>query len=238
MKTISTVKLIMEYDDMGISKKDNDEVKKYKLLDSYLCKYDGCGNIIFKSSNGYEEHWEYDGYGRLVKYEKVLDISTTPNIIEIPETGIGDVSDGYHTFNELYHHRAILFSVICNSMSHKAWKSKLHDTGDMYDGMFIVGIETPKGQATYHYDIDPYWELFRVKELDRAPKWDGHTPEDAIKRIEELSYEYINEDNTAIWKLNKDGSGTCTRCGITAKNVWDYDNYQNYCGSCGSKMSI
>ena len=29
--------------------------------------------------------------------------------------GIGELSDGYHTFNELYHHRAILFSVICNT---------------------------------------------------------------------------------------------------------------------------
>ena len=26
---------------------------------------------------------------------------------------IGDMSDGYHTFNELYHHRAVLFSIIC-----------------------------------------------------------------------------------------------------------------------------
>ena len=49
--------------------------------------------------------------------------------------------------------------------------------------MFIVGIETPEGQATYHYDIDPYWDLFRVKELEYAPKWDGHTPEQAINRI-------------------------------------------------------
>lgn len=40
------------------------------------------------------------------------------------------------------------------------------------------------------------------------------------------------------WKLNKDGSGTCDQCGITQKNVWDYDNYQNYCGHCGVKMSI
>lgn len=67
-----------------------------------------------------------------------------------------------------------------------AWKSKLHDTGDMYDGMFIVGIETPQGQATYHYDIDPYWEMFEVKELERAPMWDGHSPQDAINRISEI----------------------------------------------------
>lgn len=109
------------------------------------------------------------------------------NVKEIPESGIGDLSDGYHTFNELYHHRAILFSVICNMMPDKAWKSKLHDNGDMFDNMFIVGIETPDGQATYHYDINPYWDMFNVKELERAPKWDGHTAQDAIERISKLA---------------------------------------------------
>jgi hypothetical protein len=108
-------------------------------------------------------------------------------VVEIPKGNIGNLSDGYHTFNELYHHRAILFSVICNSIPDKAWKSKLHDTGDMYEGMFIVGIETPEGQATYHYDIEPYWDLFKVKELEKAPKYDGHTPQEAINRISKLS---------------------------------------------------
>ena len=98
----------------------------------------------------------------------------------------GEVSDGYHTFNELYHHRAILFSVICSVFKDKAWKSKMHHDGTMYDGMFIVGIDTPNGQATYHYDINPYWDLFDVKELNKAPEWDGHTPDDAINRIESL----------------------------------------------------
>lgn len=103
----------------------------------------------------------------------------------------GKVSDGYHTFDELYHHRAILFSVICNAHPDLAWKSKRHHEGGgpMYNGMFIVGIETPEGQATYHYDIDPYWDLFRVKELEHAPEWDGHTPEQAIERIRSLSPE-------------------------------------------------
>lgn len=105
----------------------------------------------------------------------------------IPEGGVGEASDGYHTFNELYHHRAILFSVICNANPDKAWKSKLHDTEDMFEGMFIVGIETPHGQATYHYDIEPYWDMFKVKELEKAPEWDGHTPEQAIERIGALS---------------------------------------------------
>ena len=38
------------------------------------------------------------------------------------------------------------------------------------------------------------------------------------------------------WKFNKDGSGTCNQCGITQKNVWDYDSWQNYCGHCGADM--
>ena len=106
--------------------------------------------------------------------------------LEVSENKVEDVSDGYHTFKELYHHRAVLFSVICNSLKDIAWKSKLHDDGTMYDGMFIVGINTPNGQATYHYDIEPYWDMFHVKELIRAPKWDGHTPDEAIRRIGEL----------------------------------------------------
>lgn len=101
----------------------------------------------------------------------------------LPETGIGDMSDGYHTFNELYHHRAVLFSVICNLHPLCSWKAKKHHDGTMYDGMFIVGINTPEGQATYHYDIDPYWDMFKVPEAEFAPEWDGHTADEAIRRI-------------------------------------------------------
>lgn len=72
----------------------------------------------------------------------------------------------------------------------RAWKSLKHDddkNNPMYDGMFIIGIETPKGQATYHYDIDPYWNIFYfVQEIDHAPIYDGHTPEDAINRLQSL----------------------------------------------------
>ena len=101
----------------------------------------------------------------------------------------GEVSDGYHTFNELYHHRAVLFSVICNERPELAWKSKRHHDGSMFGGMFIAGLNTPDGPATYHYTIDPYWDMFRVKELDRAPEWDGHTPAEAIMRIGTLCWE-------------------------------------------------
>jgi len=98
------------------------------------------------------------------------------------EVDKGSISDGYHTFNELYYHRMMLFSVICNTYSSLAWKSKLHADGTMFDDYFIVGILTPKGQYTYHYELK-YWDLFDVDELEKAPEWDGHQPKDVIRLL-------------------------------------------------------
>lgn len=92
------------------------------------------------------------------------------------------ISDGCHTFNELYDHRSKLFITICRSYPELAWKSSKHADGTMYAGMFIAGIDTPMGQATYHLE-DKYWNILNVKVLDSAPVWDGHTSEDAIDRI-------------------------------------------------------
>jgi hypothetical protein len=102
--------------------------------------------------------------------------------LKIKVENIGEVSDGYHTFNELYYHRMILFSVICNQNKEKAWKSLLHDDGTMYENYFIVGITTKDGDYTYHYHKD-YWDSFDVKILETAPKWDGHKPEDITRLV-------------------------------------------------------
>ena len=32
-----------------------------------------------------------------------------------------------------------------------------------------------------------YWDLFNVKELEKAPKWDGHTSDQAINRLLSLN---------------------------------------------------
>lgn len=110
-----------------------------------------------------------------------------------PITAADDITDGFHTFGELYHHRAVLFAVVCKAFPQFAWKAKAHADGNMFPGMFIVGLSIPGiGQATYHYYTqDPktgvnYWDMFSVKELDRAPEWDGHTPAQAIERIQLL----------------------------------------------------
>ena len=151
-----------------------------------------------------------------------------------PEPITGETSDGYHTFNELYDHRARLFSVIVAAFPERAWKSKMHHDGTMYDGMFIVGIKTPDGQATYHYDIDPYWSMFRCKEIDRAPEWDGHTPEQAIERISHLADLIEPEpERTGTPVLDDQGwrMWRCSECGQPINRA------DNYCSSCGVKVT-
>lgn len=162
-------------------------------------------------------------------------------IREIPEDEInGETSDGYHTFNELYHHRAVLFSMICNLHPLSSWKAKKHHDGTMYDGMFIVGINTPEGQATYHYDIDPYWDMFKIPEAEFAPVWDGHTPDEAIRRIGTLGRDCNVETQEAVEKqipvkpLPEEryfGVGRCPRC-----NVVFLDRTTKYCGNCGQAL--
>lgn len=149
--------------------------------------------------------------------------------IKVPEIGIGDLSDGYHTFNELYHHRAVLFSVICNMFPEKSWKSRKHATGDMFDGMFIVGIETPEGQATYHYNTEPYWDMFKIKELEFAPQWDGHSAADAIARISSFT-----DNNYSSWVF--EGRPIhCKNCGYTPNYSLNKEN-SKHCPSCGKEM--
>ena len=122
-----------------------------------------------------------------------IDTSTKSNdTIELKdffnEEDIGKCSDGSHTFDELYYHRMVLFSMVSNLNKDKSWKSKLHSDGTMFDDYFIVGINTPEGNYTYHYPLE-YWDRFDCQELDLAPEWDGHKPED-ITRL----YSLLKED--------------------------------------------
>lgn len=119
-------------------------------------------------------------------YKEIMINHINRDIQEMKKNGRSakEVSDGYHTFEELYYHRMKLFAVICNTYKDVAWKSWKHDTDDMFDGMFIVGITTPEGEYTYHYNAE-FWDEFDVKELERAPEYDGHKPSD-IGRLDWL----------------------------------------------------
>jgi hypothetical protein len=54
-------------------------------------------------------------------------------------------------------------------------------------GWFILGMFSRKGfQITYHLP-EKYWKrLHNVPTLDKAPKFDGHTSKDVIKRLKKL----------------------------------------------------
>ncbi len=105
-----------------------------------------------------------------------------PQYVEIPETGIGDLSDGYHTFNGLYYQRMVLFAALVRAYKDRAWKSWKHEDGEpcFGGGWFIVGIDTPDGSYTYHYE-EKDWPIFDCEELPVAKHWDGHTEEDVTR---------------------------------------------------------
>lgn len=107
---------------------------------------------------------------------------------EFEAESIDQVSDGYHSFEQLYYHRMVMFAVIVNNLGgENAWKSWKHHDGTMYDNYFIVGIETNQGDYSYHYHKD-YWDMFDAIELENSPEWDGHKPED-ITRLFDLRKE-------------------------------------------------
>jgi hypothetical protein len=117
-------------------------------------------------------------------------------LTSVLRTHVGSVSDGSHTFDELYDHRCLLFISLMRMVSdglgnayglHDTWFSKLHDDGSSFDGYIIVGILTDKGQCTYHVKDNPYGEILRnatnVREIPKAPAWDGHNSNDVLDRL-------------------------------------------------------
>lgn len=93
----------------------------------------------------------------------------------------GSTSDGFHTFDELYH-RTVLLSVIVSVYPKLCWKSRKNSDGTMFNNMFIVGINTPEGPVTNHCCND-LWDLFKCKIIQKAPVCDDHTSHQDIQRI-------------------------------------------------------
>ena len=113
--------------------------------------------------------------GQIEAYQDCLNL--------LPED-LGELSDGYHTFNSLYEQRMYLFATIVKQNKNLCWKSYKHEDGELCfgGGWFIVGIDTPKGSYTYHYE-NKYWDLFDCQELERGKHWDGHTDKDVIRLL-------------------------------------------------------
>lgn len=105
--------------------------------------------------------------------------------VEQPNFQAGEISDGFHTFNELYEHRIALFIALCRAYREHAWKSRKHANGEEWDGWFIMGLFTEQGkQISYHLPIS-YWEmLVDIHTLEQQESWDGHAGKELVNRIQ------------------------------------------------------
>lgn len=114
------------------------------------------------------------------------------------------VSDGYHTFEELYDHRITLFIALCRTLVwavrnqdmyegdtpgryEDVWRSKVNGDGSTWKDYFILGINKEPGeQITYHLPLSRWEETDFAETLDKAPVWDNHTPADVLERLKKL----------------------------------------------------
>lgn len=129
-----------------------------------------------------------DKVNRLIK--TFYNVENINKIIQdnVDENDIENISDGYHTFKELYEFRKLYNAAFFNELSKnnvcKVHKSKRHSDGELCfgGGWFIVMAELPTGQISNHYELSD-WNLFKCEEQEFADEWDAHTPEDVIERI-------------------------------------------------------
>jgi hypothetical protein len=108
---------------------------------------------------------------------------------------IGGITDGYHSFDDLYEFRmaynALLFNEWANLGLYDVHKSWRHADGELCfgkDNYFVVVATTPAGQITNHYHGE-HWDLFKLPERERAVEWDGHTALEALQRMLQLARE-------------------------------------------------
>ena len=158
------------------------------------------------------------------------------DVIDAPAADVEKMSDGYHTFADLYEQRLILSAALAKNNPY-AWKSKRHEDGSVPfgGGWFIMGFDTNEGCYTYHYELKD-WDLFQCKELDKGKPWDGHTSKD-VRRLLSIPAADVAPVRHGRWipvKVpNEWDKGQCSECkSIFNSSVWG----TNYCPNCGAKM--
>jgi hypothetical protein len=122
---------------------------------------------------------------------------------------MGEISDGYHTFNELYEFRKMYNAALFNS-----WGKQLESIPGEFDelgmnplrakydvhksirhsdgvecfggGWFIVMAILPGGQISNHYKMED-WDLFQIPEVEIVKyPYDGHSAQDVLDRLKEV----------------------------------------------------
>ena len=153
----------------------------------------------------------------------------------VPAVDVEKMSDGFHTFADLYEQRLILSAALAKNNPH-AWKSKRHEDGSVPfgGGWFIMGFDTDEGCYTYHYELKD-WDLFQCKELDKGKPWDGHTSKD-VRRLLSIPAADVATVRHGEWEIVVGSNGkkymVCTCCRVSQ----DLTGVFSYCPNCGAKM--
>ena len=197
------------------------ELKDFKDVIRMMTKeeFESTINEDIKFVEGFKYFLRHDDTTRIVEHIKsVLEASVDyyyPNHPK-PEAepgDMGEVSDGYHTFNELYRYRmlynAAFFNLLARNGQVEVCKSRRHSDGEKCfgsDDWFIVMAMLPTGQVSNHYE-SKYWDLFDVPERETSFEYDGHTPNEAADRLEQ----YLNQKKSGLtfeeaFKFLKDGN--------------------------------
>lgn len=99
-----------------------------------------------------------------------------------------EISDGYHTFKELYQYRRVYNAMLVNEYENQ-WLYNVHkslkhsDWEDCFGGgYFVVQMTLPTGQVSNHYKLE-HWDEFKCEIRGKADEWDGHTPQEALSRM-------------------------------------------------------
>jgi hypothetical protein len=106
----------------------------------------------------------------------------------IPMENVGEISDGYHSFSELYEHRHALFGHLLHQYKSCAFKTWRDDKKKKIDGWFIAGVNTLQGQITYHIP-GRLWgsPLYNnITEIEFNEYYDQHESCDVLRRLHNI----------------------------------------------------
>lgn len=102
-----------------------------------------------------------------------------------------DLSDGYHTFKELYEHRILLFLGL---ILHNPLISSIL-VKDHYPGWDLILSYLPPDDAQISYHISSkYRELYEGIIKEGQDEWDGHTSKQVATRL----FNYLKDKVTKI----------------------------------------
>jgi hypothetical protein len=103
------------------------------------------------------------------------------------------ISDGFHTFEDLYKHRTMLFMCLCKmaveNYNFECWKSIKHYDDSEYDGWFIMGLKSKTDNTlniSYHLPMSCFIDCYFAETISKAPEWDGHNSDDVLVRLSKM----------------------------------------------------